>query len=251
MKKTLSIGVVFVLTWAAGATAQQSSPGNSGTVDQATLDQAYAKLRARQAAAATRPVATRPAEATVPMARPAGLGVGQWALAYRLALHQNYIPEHIATARHDMQIASARGSFVGELKQRIVDLQNDMEAEARGDYPRLGLFAGRVGIAGWAETFKILQVIDSRNMRAEYGDQDIWLSGVDTQGLSDDKQLSAPGWYWGSGTKSYDTVVGQRTVILIEPISDNGVFDAVKWLRSPAGATELLAARARFSPGDY
>jgi hypothetical protein len=84
-----------------------------------------------------------------------------------------------------------------------------------------------VGEIGTLPAAHVIQVIDDKNVIASFGEESFWLAGVDTKKIVDDKDYGFGELVRISGTKRYETVLGQRTVFEVEPFDFNQYVEAV------------------------
>jgi len=96
----------------------------------------------------------------------------------------------------------------------------------------LGFTKLEVGELGWINGLKIEQIIDANNaiviIQLETGEpvtnmgvpiRTVWLKGVQTDGLADDKWLTINHHFVITGTKTYNTAMGShKTLYVIEPV---------------------------------
>ncbi len=93
----------------------------------------------------------------------------------------------------------------------------------------------QAGYAGSVDGFKIKQVIDSHNVIVEVKNinmqfaTDFWLSGVNTEGLTDDSYVSDRLDFYQSGTQSYTTAIGaSRTIAKLSRLNWDDFIEVLK-----------------------
>lgn len=79
---------------------------------------------------------------------------------------------------------------------------------------------------------KIFQIVSANEMIVRFGMfGDFWVKGYSTESLVDGKGLQFDKAVIVSGTKKYETITGTRTIFMLEPVSDENIQVAVKYLR--------------------
>jgi hypothetical protein len=124
--------------------------------------------------------------------------------------------QNAAVARHDRLVADAEAKL-----ERLKKVPFDP--------PLIGDVGGlKAGAIGYVHLRKVNQVIDAENVivtatpfssNGGVGErQDVWISGVKTQGMVDDQLSGEEIAIHVVGTKTYGTAAGsQRTILLAEP----------------------------------
>jgi hypothetical protein len=102
------------------------------------------------------------------------------------------------------------------------------------------------GGQGYEVAANIVQVNSDHEAIVRVYDQLVWLRGYPTNGLVDDAAVMLTGPHFVAGTKTYGAVAGKRTVFVLEPVSTNGVKDAIEFLR--AGGNPPPGGLLRGSP---
>lgn len=60
--------------------------------------------------------------------------------------------------------------------------------------------------------------------------QDLWISGYSTTGLADDQQAEVKGDFFVSGSKTYPTASGRRTILILERVDTSNLKPALDYL---------------------
>jgi hypothetical protein len=131
---------------------------------------------------------------------------------------------------------------------KVIQGLKDRLAKLKGGeiiYPDLlidPLAAGAIGMVKYPENYvdpdkykvcaAAVQVESDSEMLVKLGGQLVWLSGYSTASIVDGKLITITGPHYVPGTKHYQTLAGQKTVFILEPVKLDGVNLAVQYLRS-------------------
>ena len=130
---------------------------------------------------------------------------------------------HIQAIQDRLSTLKSGGVVIPDL---MVD-KLDVDTIGRVKYP-----SNVVNIADpYQIKLEVVQVISDKEMLVKIFGQLMWMSGYSTATIVDGKKFNFSGVYYISGTKKYETLTGQRTVLVIQPVSLDNIEQAVKYLR--------------------
>ena len=148
------------------------------------------------------------------------------------------------------QVADAEADLE-EMNQRLQRLESRSEL-VMPELPRK-LQVGAVGVLEHRHGNSV-QVIDATNMLVEIPltEERVWISGVSTAGIADDKGVELPQVFEVTGTTSYQTALGaKRTVLMLERFDTAGAEALVLELakqRIADAAQKKASARTPVDP---
>jgi len=200
--------------------------------------------------------------------RPDGYTDTQWLLAKTILDYRVEVLKKLREAQSAAANAQGRTYFDGPgflhtnkwiyvppdpaIQQRVEDLTKIARRQRAGELIVPDLFVddlkvGEIGEIAYSPgtlgptdlhkvAFHVAEVVDRTDILGSMFNQDIWITGIRTTGIVDDREIELNGIFFVRGTKTYPTNSGaQRTVLLMEPVDDSNIKEAVDFLQSAGG----------------
>lgn len=147
-----------------------------------------------------------------------------------------------ADAEQNRKAQEERRKAYQELDQKrreVIDTLARLRQGKATVKPEFSYTGIRVGLIGrLVSTLRVLQVIDASNFlgiacspMASLRLQPIWVSGLSTENLVDDKTVGIPYCLWVQGTTKYRTLLGTKTVFKLRVVDIEALKKAVQKLR--------------------